>query len=76
VIAGLAASSGLPAAAGCVEVATSNLSKANPSTGVIDVDPSGKWIKGANYVAPNLGRVIDAHVRAIEADGFTSAPMR
>jgi hypothetical protein len=40
------------------ETSTSNLSKANPVTRVIDKDASGKWIKGANYKAPNLEAVL------------------
>lgn len=36
----------------------SNLSKANPDTGVIDKTPDGKWIKGRNYREPNLHKVI------------------
>lgn len=56
--AGFALAAGLPARAAYLEVATSNLSKVNPVTGMIDKDPSGKWIKGVNYKQPDLGRVL------------------
>lgn len=56
---GLTIASGLPGAAGYDEVAGSNLSKANPDTGRIDKTPDGKWIKGRNYVSPDLGRILD-----------------
>jgi len=58
-VAGGVVSSGLPGAAGYLEVAASNLSKANPATGKIDKDESGKWIKGPNYREPDLGAVLD-----------------
>lgn len=57
---------GLPTVDAYNEVQRSNLSKANPDTGVIDKDPSGKWIKGVNYTPPNLMRVLEDRV-------FTSA---
>lgn len=53
---------GLPGAEGYEEVQRSNLSKANPATGKIDKDPSGKWIKGSNYTPPDLDRVIFDHL--------------
>lgn len=55
---GFALASGLPGAAAYVEVQESNLSKRNQETGVIDKDPSGKWIKGDGYFAPDLVRVL------------------
>lgn len=58
---GFALALGLPGAAGYLDVAGSNHSKANPDTGVIDKDPSGKWIKGARYRAPDLARVLQVH---------------
>jgi predicted HAD superfamily Cof-like phosphohydrolase len=58
VTAGYAISSGLPGAACYDEVVGSNLSKRNPATGKIDKDASGKWIKGIEYRAPNLEKVL------------------
>jgi hypothetical protein len=58
VVTGMAAALGLPGPDAYEEVAASNLSKANPDTGVIDKDPSGKWIKGRDYKAPNLAAVL------------------
>ncbi len=58
---GFAIAAGLPGADGYTEVTRSNLSKANPETGAIDKDPSGKWIKGVNYFQPNLAQVLRAH---------------
>lgn len=55
---GLALACGLPGAAGYAEVANSNLSKANPETGVIDKHPDGKWVKGVNYREPDLEKVL------------------
>jgi hypothetical protein len=57
--AGFLESMGVPAMACYEEVTFSNLSKANPETGVIDKEPDGKWIKGVNYKAPDLGRIIE-----------------
>lgn len=51
---GFALASGLPGAEGYVEATASNISKKNPETGMIDKDPSGKWIKGPNYFEPDL----------------------
>lgn len=51
---GFALALGLPGAEGYQAVGISNLSKANPKTGLIDKDPSGKWIKGEQYVKPAL----------------------
>lgn len=56
--AGFALSLGLPAAALYDEVASSNLSKKNPETGVIDKTPDGKWIKGVAYREPNIDAVL------------------
>lgn len=49
---GLAA--GLPCAAGYLTVGVSNVSKADPETGKILKDASGKWIKGPDYQPPQL----------------------
>lgn len=56
--AGFALAAGLPGAAAYVEVAGSNLSKANPLTGMIEKDDSGKWLKGSDYYTPDLERVL------------------
>ncbi len=58
-VAGMPLSAGLPGRDGYREVQSSNLSKRNPDTGVIDKHANGKWIKGRNYQAPNLGQVLD-----------------
>lgn len=58
-VAGGSVAMGLPGAAGYREVQRSNFSKANPSTGRIDKEPSGKWIKGINYRDPDLDAVLD-----------------
>lgn len=55
---GFALSLGLDGARCYEEVGESNLSKINPDTGKIDKTPDGKWIKGRNYRAPNLDRVL------------------
>jgi len=55
---GFALALGLDGAACYDEVAGSNLSKINPDTGVIDKTPDGKWIKGRDYRAPNLSKVV------------------
>lgn len=55
---GLCVATGLPVEKCYTEVQRSNLSKANPATGVIDKDPSGKWIKGSNYTPPDLSRIL------------------
>ena len=55
---GFAVATGIDGDACYQDVAGSNLSKANPETGVIDKDPSGKWIKGVNYKEPNLKKVL------------------
>lgn len=57
--AGLSLAAGLPGPEGFFEVSRSNLSKANPLTGRIDKDPSGKWIKGVSYQPPDLLAVLD-----------------
>lgn len=74
VVAGLAIAGGIPGAACYEEVVGSNLSKANPLTGLIDKDATGKWIKGVNYQPPNLRAVLASHGRidstvSINADG-------
>lgn len=57
--AGLCLSAGMPGPEAYEDVAGSNLSKRNPTTGVIDKTPDGKWIKGANFYKPNLDAVLD-----------------
>lgn len=57
--AGLTLSLGLPGRACYDDVVISNLSKANPETGIIDKEADGKWIKGPNYKQPNLGVIIE-----------------
>lgn len=59
---GFAVATGFNGDACYQDVAGSNLSKANPVTGVIDKDPSGKWIKGVNYKEPNLKKVLYPNV--------------
>jgi hypothetical protein len=61
VVAGLGIACGLPGQAAYDRVATSNLSKANPVTGVIDKDAGGKWIKGPNYAAPDLDSLLEPY---------------
>jgi hypothetical protein len=56
---GFILASGIDGSACYNEVASSNLSKANPETGIIDKDGSGKWIKGVNFFKPNLEKVIN-----------------
>lgn len=56
---GFALATGLPGNEGYDEVAGSNFSKANPDTGVIDKEPSGKWIKGKNFYLPDLRKVLE-----------------
>lgn len=55
---GFAVASGIDGAACYLDVAGSNLSKANPKSGIIDKDDSGKWLKGTAYKAPNLAEVL------------------
>lgn len=55
---GFAIACGLPAEEGYESVVYSNLSKANPDTGMIDKTPDGKWIKGELYSKPNLVQVL------------------
>ena len=58
VTAGFSLAAGLPGSEAYLDVATSNISKANPATGLIERDPSGKWIKGRDYTPPNLAYVL------------------
>lgn len=58
-VAGLCLAAGLPGSDGYLEVQTSNESKKNPDTGLIDKTPDGKWIKGVNYRPPNLDSVLE-----------------
>lgn len=55
---GFALATGLPGADAYEEVVSSNLSKRNPRTGMIDKTPDGKWIKGPDYQAPDLAKVL------------------
>lgn len=61
VTAGLGLACGLPGQAGYDRVSTSNLSKANPVTGLIDKTEDGKWIKGINYQEPDLDSLLDPY---------------
>lgn len=58
---GFALACGLPGASAYAEVALSNLSKANPATGVIDKTLDGKWIKGREFFKPDLVKVIHSN---------------
>lgn len=58
--AGFCLATGLPGPQGFAAVNRSNLSKKNPDTGVIDKTLDGKWIKGVDYVEPDLDAVLDA----------------
>jgi hypothetical protein len=62
VASGFGLATGLPGPAGYLAVQASNLSKANPETGMIDTDPSGKWIKGVGYFPPALEKVLEDHM--------------
>lgn len=55
---GFAVASGIDGDRCYNEVVSSNLSKANPQTGKIEKDASGKWIKGKLYHAPDLHSVL------------------
>lgn len=59
--AGFAIASGVPGAPCFADVDDSNHSKANPLTGNIDLDATGKWIKGPNYRKPNLRQVLERY---------------
>lgn len=63
VTAGASLASGIPGADCYEEVAESNLSKRNPTTGQIDKDATGKWIKGPHYREPDLVSLLDADER-------------
>lgn len=56
--AGFMLSTGIPPHECYAEVVSSNLSKANPDTGVIDKEPDGKWIKGIKYKEPDLAAIL------------------
>lgn len=60
VVSGLTIAGGVPGGPCYEEVGFSNLSKADPTTGLILKDASGKWIKGPNYRAPDIEAVLDA----------------
>jgi hypothetical protein len=53
---GLAA--GLPCQSGYLAMGVSNASKADPATGRILRDKSGRWVKGPDYKQPDLRKVI------------------
>jgi hypothetical protein len=59
--AGFSLALGIDGAACYVEVASSNLSKRNPDTTVIDKTIDGKWIKGRNYRKPDLKKIVLSH---------------
>ena len=61
---GFALACGLPGSQGYLSVLTSNLSKRN-DLGKIDKTPDGKWIKGKNYVKPDLDKVLDNQLRLV-----------
>lgn len=65
---GFAEATGLPGKGGYVEVQLSNASKADPETGKIKKEPSGKWIKGPNYRQPNLASSLDVAAWEAEAE--------
>lgn len=69
--AGFAEASGLPGCDLYLDVQGSNLSKANPATGLIEKDASGKWIKGTAYRPPNIQRVLQ---RAAEISSQQELP--
>lgn len=55
---GFGLSAGLPCQSGYLAVGESNVSKADPATGRILRDKSGRWIKGPDYKQPDLRKVI------------------
>lgn len=55
---GFALACGLPGSAAYAEVGLSNLSKINPTTGVIDKTADGKWIKGSSFFKPDLVKIL------------------
>lgn len=55
---GFALSLGLPGEKCYAEVFGSNVSKANPTTGLIDKTPDGKWIKGKDFYKPDIATVL------------------
>ncbi len=66
--AGFCIATGLPGAPAYSAVLTSNLSKANPDTGVIDKTPDGKWIKGIDYKEPDLDAVLNDQLMGYMTD--------
>lgn len=70
---GLSIAAGLPGSQAYEEVQASNLSKRNPITGLIERDPSGKWIKGSGYQPPDLSMVLKkAYDKARDSAEFNS----
>lgn len=64
---GFALAAGMPGPAAYTETVTSNMSKADPATGKIKKDPSGKWIKGPDFRKPNLDRVLTEQEEVYDA---------
>lgn len=55
---GFAIGTGLPGMTGYSDCVLSNISKANPDTGRIDLDASGKWIKGPDFIDADFDRIL------------------
>jgi len=68
VAAGGSIACGLPGKEAYTETISSNLSKANPDTGLIDKTPDGKWLKGRDYFPPNLDKVLARYYPAPSQD--------
>lgn len=58
VTAGAELSTGIDGQQTYAECWRSNWSKRNPATGRIDIDQSGKWIKGERFTPPDLASVL------------------
>lgn len=71
VTSGLGLAVGLPGQAGFERIVQSNLSKANPVTGMIDKTADGKWIKGPYYHEPDLDSLLDPYY---SGNGFQPLP--
>jgi predicted HAD superfamily Cof-like phosphohydrolase len=57
---GAGLSLGLPLRQGWDEVTSSNMTKVDPDTGKVRRREDGKILKGENYVAPDLARILKA----------------
>ncbi len=55
---GFPLAAGLPAEEGYIEVGASNLTKLDPTTGRIETDQTGRWVRSKGYEAPELARVL------------------